>query len=109
MTPETKNMIAAMSLSLAILIGWQIYFVEPELEADRAAYEAQQLAQKQAQLDGQNIPQPQSGSAGSTASQSLVETADTGERLEITAPLVCLLYTSPSPRDRSLSRMPSSA
>ena len=23
--------------------------------------------------------------------------------------LVCLLYTSPSPRDRSLSRMPSSA
>lgn len=88
MTPETKNMIAAMSLSLAILIGWQIYFVEPELEADRAAYEAQQLAQKQAQLDGQNIPQPQSGSAGSTASQSLVETADTGERLEITAPLV---------------------
>ena len=24
-------------------------------------------------------------------------------------PTVCLLYTSPSPRDRSLSRMPSSA
>ena len=24
-------------------------------------------------------------------------------------PLICLLYTSPSPRDRSLSRMPSSA
>ena len=24
-------------------------------------------------------------------------------------PFVCLLYTSPSPRDRSLSRMPSSA
>ena len=26
-----------------------------------------------------------------------------------TLPLICLLYTSPSPRDRSLSRMPSSA
>ena len=26
-----------------------------------------------------------------------------------TTNLVCLLYTSPSPRDRSLSRMPSSA
>ena len=25
------------------------------------------------------------------------------------APYICLLYTSPSPRDRSLSRMPSSA
>ena len=24
-------------------------------------------------------------------------------------PIICLLYTSPSPRDRSLSRMPSSA
>ena len=24
-------------------------------------------------------------------------------------PFICLLYTSPSPRDRSLSRMPSSA
>ena len=28
---------------------------------------------------------------------------------EENANLVCLLYTSPSPRDRSLSRMPSSA
>ena len=28
---------------------------------------------------------------------------------EIIAVLTCLLYTSPSPRDRSLSRMPSSA
>ena len=28
---------------------------------------------------------------------------------EIDGPGVCLLYTSPSPRDRSLSRMPSSA
>ena len=27
----------------------------------------------------------------------------------LTSPLSCLLYTSPSPRDRSLSRMPSSA
>ena len=25
------------------------------------------------------------------------------------APVICLLYTSPSPRDRSVSRMPSSA
>ena len=88
MTPETKNMIAAMSLSLAILIGWQVYFVEPELEADRAAYEAQRQAQEQAQQQEQNIPQPQSGGAGSSASQSLAKVIDTGKRLEITAPLV---------------------
>ena len=28
---------------------------------------------------------------------------------ELLDPIACLLYTSPSPRDRSLSRMPSSA
>ena len=44
MAPETRNLIAAMSLSLAILIGWQLYVVEPDLQADRAAYEAQQLS-----------------------------------------------------------------
>ena len=35
---------------------------------------------------------------------SLVVEVDFGEEIGI-----CLLYTSPSPRDRSLSRMPSSA
>ena len=88
MTPETKNMIAAMSLSLAILIGWQIYFVEPELEAEKAAFEAQQ----QAQQDG-SIPQPKAGSSNGTvsassANQSLAAVRDTGTRLDIIAPLV---------------------
>ena len=32
-----------------------------------------------------------------------------GIKVSIALILVCLLYTSPSPRDRSLSRMPSSA
>ena len=31
------------------------------------------------------------------------------KRFPETLPIICLLYTSPSPRDRSLSRMPSSA
>ena len=35
MSPETRNMIAAMSLSLAILIGWQIYFVDPPKEQNQ--------------------------------------------------------------------------
>ena len=36
---------------------------------------------------------------------------DNGEQSELAnlQPLVCLLYTSPSPRDATLSRMPSSA
>ena len=42
--------------------------------------------------------------AGDIGSQDVVD------RLEEIAPLkICLLYTSPSPRDATLSRMPSSA
>ena len=48
-----------------------------------------------------------SDTAGNTASQTLAVTVtpsfDTGD------PNGCLLYTSPSPRDRTRSRMPSSA
>ena len=32
-----------------------------------------------------------------------------GENVTAFLPFTCLLYTSPSPRDRGLSRMPSSA
>ena len=56
MAPETRNLIAAMSLSLAILIGWQLYVVEPEMQADRAAYEARQ-AQTQTEATGGQRPQ----------------------------------------------------
>ena len=38
----------------------------------------------------------------------LVEAASDGDR-HILYPNTCLLYTSPSPRDRTRSRMPSSA
>ena len=46
---------------------------------------------------------------------SIAKTADADiarlgeERIIVTPSSICLLYTSPSPRDRSLSRMPSSA
>ena len=31
------------------------------------------------------------------------------KKKEVVGPIICLLYTSPSPRDRQKSRMPSSA
>ena len=34
---------------------------------------------------------------------------DTGSNVQVNPPRTCLLYTSPSPRDATLSRMPSSA
>ena len=82
MAPETRNLIAAMSLSLAILIGWQLYVVEPEMQADRAAYEAQQTQQAQTQTTGQR---PQAAvTAGQTTAAPVAQ--DTGVRIQIDAP-----------------------
>ena len=39
----------------------------------------------------------------------LTSLADISKRQDISLPYLCLLYTSPSPRDRTRSRMPSSA
>ena len=41
--------------------------------------------------------------------KSLDGITDFEEIVEVEGSVTCLLYTSPSPRDRSLSRMPSSA
>ena len=77
MSPETRNLIAAMSLSLAILIGWQLYFVEPELEAQRAAYNEQAAQQ-------QDIPQPSEQQTGQLAkAPALPSISDEGRRITI--------------------------
>ena len=51
------------------------------------------------------------GGARNPNSWTLFQVAniDNGEITIINADIVCLLYTSPSPRDRTRSRMPSSA
>ena len=73
MSPENRNLIAAMSLSMAILIGWQVYFVEPELEAQRDAYNEQVTAQQTQK------PQPDELSAVPAAPA----TTDSGTRIQI--------------------------
>ena len=83
MTPETKNLIAAMSLSMAILIGWQVFFVKPEQQAEQARQsQKEQQAQTQAQIqDG--TPRPTD-----KATISAAQIIDTGMRIVIDAPLV---------------------
>ena len=44
-----------------------------------------------------------------TAAGAVMVDNSSAFRMEDGVPLVCLLYTSPSPRDATLSRMPSSA
>ena len=92
MTPETKNLIAAMSLSLAILIGWQLYFVEPQLEAERAAAQlaAQQVAEQQpVRSGGLNADgTPRLASDAAEAPETDNQDLDTGTRLVIDGPLI---------------------
>ena len=60
--------------------------------------------------DGTTITAPQlSKLVGCTNSTACLRLQKSNDRAVLTRPLACLLYTSPSPRDLSTSRMPSSA
>jgi YidC/Oxa1 family membrane protein insertase len=95
MTPENRNLILAVALSMAVLFGWQVMVIQPEIEKEQA---------QQAQLAEQ---QPEENSLRSTkdvgtpmvaANRSAQATPDVGlqnnistdiaERITIDAPLV---------------------
>ena len=38
MTPENRNLILAVALSMAVLFGWQILVIQPELEKEQALF-----------------------------------------------------------------------
>ena len=83
MNPDTKNLIAAASLSMLVLIGWQMYFVEPELEAQRDAYNE---AQTNAELPNA------SSTAAQTDKTAILDAperpADDARRIMIETPLL---------------------
>ena len=91
MTPDTKNMIAAASLSMLVLIGWQLYFVEPDLEAQRADYNAAQVANDlpsaKPSADGGNTNSASSLGNATLGSLS-ARPADDAKRITIQTPLV---------------------
>ncbi len=64
MNPETRNLVAAISLSMAVLIGYQLLFVEPKKD----------IAQKENIVkesdDSSNIPIPQNLDNGIVASDN---------------------------------------
>ena len=64
MNPETRNLVAAISLSMAVLIGYQLLFVEPTKD----------IAQKENIVkesdDSSNIPIPQNLDNGIVASDN---------------------------------------
>ncbi len=48
MSPENRNLIMAMAVSMAILVLWQSFFVEPQIQAEQQA----KMQSQQLNLDG---------------------------------------------------------
>lgn len=62
---DNKNFILAIALSLAVLIGWQYFFIEPRQQAERQAVAEQQADAQAVPSDGSHLPQP--GTSGGSA------------------------------------------
>lgn len=54
---ENKNMLIAIALSIAVLLGWQYFYVAPQVERQRAQLAEQQVqAQQQATPAAEGVP-----------------------------------------------------
>ena len=96
MNPENRNMILAITLSMAVLFGWQMFVVGPELEKEAAMQQAiaeQEAAAAAASGDAPQVdPDAVAGSAGAAATGQLSASdaapAVEAPRIVIDAPLV---------------------
>jgi len=94
MTPENRNLILAVALSMAVLFGWQILVIQPELEKEQAQQalivEQQAAIAKTQTVDG--TPAIASSVEAINVTPGVAEqgvaTADTAKRITIDAPLV---------------------
>ena len=95
MTPENRNLILAVTLSMAVLFGWQLMVIQPEMEREQAqqALLAEQQAAKKGLDTKQDVGTPMVvSSSGLQANlgaggQNDLST-DTAKRITIDAPLV---------------------
>ena len=94
MTPENRNLILAVALSMAVLFGWQILVIQPELEKEQAQ-QALIAEQQAATAKTQNVDgTPAIANTGEVVNLTPgvagqdVATADTAKRITIDAPLV---------------------
>ncbi|MGB1330004.1 MAG: membrane protein insertase YidC, partial [Candidatus Puniceispirillaceae bacterium] len=89
MTPENRNLILAVALSMAVLFGWQILVIQPELEKEQAQQalilEQQVVTAKKKNVEGTpaiastgDVTNLTPGVAGQDAA-----TADTAKRVTI--------------------------
>ena len=75
MNPENRNMILAITLSMAVLFGWQMFVVGPELEKEAEIQQAiaeQEAAVAAASGDAPQVdPDAVAGSVGAAATGDL--------------------------------------
>ena len=93
MNPENRNMILAISLSMAVLFGWQVFVVGPELEKEAALQQA--IAEQEVADAANDAPQVDpdaiAAAAGSASGEITVSKAApqmSSPRIIIDAPLV---------------------
>ncbi|MEM0907348.1 MAG: membrane protein insertase YidC [Pseudomonadota bacterium] len=67
---DNKNLFLAVGLSLAVILFWQYFFIEPQMEAQREA-------QRRADIAAQQNPQPPTPALPQTASPSAIPSAPT--------------------------------
>ena len=103
---ESRNLIFAIILSIGVLFIWSFFFEAPEQQnLDEFSLDEEVSEVNSDELDMEAIAEIEDSLGidnGNTI--DLSEALSKDQRVNI-----CLLYTSPSPRDRTRSRMPSSA
>ena len=92
MTPENRNLIMAVALSMIVLLGWQIFVIQPEMEKEAAEQEriAAEMAQSAATSNdsGQPSVSVASGTPAIINNTAPAKAVDTAKRIVIDAPLV---------------------
>ena len=95
MTPENRNLILAVALSMIVLFGWQLMVIQPEMEREQAqqAILAEQQAAKKILDSTQDVGTPTVAASSADLTTSSVGgqndmSTDTAKRITIDAPLV---------------------
>ena len=78
MNPENRNMILAITLSMAVLFGWQMFVVGPELEKE--AQIQQVIAEQEAAAAAASGDAPQVDPNAVAGGVGAAATGDPGER-----------------------------
>ena len=92
MTPENRNLIMAVALSMVVLLGWQILVIQPEMEREAVEQErvAAEMAKSGAAIEATGQPSVSAANGNPTVGGSVPSPRDgqAAKRIVIDAPLV---------------------